>query len=259
MHMSNTERNDRPLYELATCRMKCSRTAIAQKLATQIIETCAPFVPKAITEWDVLDCGSGYGQTSIELARVCRYVEGIEPSRGLFEEAWKAARASALPNLVFRNIGVENLEASPRFDVVVLDNVLEHIPDQLSALQRLHGALRPGGILFIIVPNKLWPIEVHYGLPFLSYLPISLANAYLRLTGRGHDYSDACYAPTYWGVRRLLRRSGFADHRFVVPSNLANTMKGAVWYYRVGASLLRLAPMFWVVSKAFVIVASKKG
>lgn len=255
--MSHIPRNDRPLYELATRRMERTRTALAQKLAAQIIETCTPFVDKAIAEWEVLDCGSGYGHTSIELARVCRYVEGIEPCRGLFEDACKAAQASDLPNLVFRNIGVEDFEASPRFDVVVLDNVLEHIQDQLSALQRLRGVLRPGGILFIIVPNKLWPIEVHYGLPFLSYLPISVANAYLRLTGRGHDYSDACYAPTYWGIRRLLRGSGFADHRFVVPSNLANTMKGAVWYYRVGAWLLRLAPMLWVVSKAFVIVASK--
>jgi len=28
---------------------------------------------------------------------------------------------------------------------------------------------------------------------------LPLANFYLRITGRGEDYSDACYLPTYWG------------------------------------------------------------
>ena len=237
--------------------MRLARIVIAHKLAAQIIETCSPYLTKPIREWDVLDCGAGYGATTMELAKHCRLVKGIEPSRALYEFAIRSAAEAGVNNVSFECISACDLEERNAFDLVVLDNVLEHIPDHLLALTRLYHALRPRGILFLIVPNRLWPIEVHYRLPFLSYLPLWLANAYLRITGCGSDYSDACYAPTYWGLKRILHRCGFREHYFVVPANLGNTMKGAVWYYRAGAWLLRHAPVLWAISKAFVVVARK--
>lgn len=250
-------KDDRPLYEQTSERMRTIRAQIANRLAAQIIDTCSPFLSKPIADADVLDCGSGYGQTALILGKFSRSVKAIEPSRALHEYALAAQRDIGQWNVEFVNIGVEELNDTECFDLAILDNVLEHIGNQREALRRLNNALRRQGVLFVIVPNKLWPIEVHYGLPFLSYLPLSIANLYLRITRRGIDYSDACHAPTYWKVRHLLRETGFADHYFVVPGNLANTMKGAVWYYRLGAVLLRKLPCLWAISKAFVIVAIK--
>ena len=39
-----------------------------------------------------------------------------------------------------------------RWDVVFLLDVLEHIPNDLSALQQAYNALRPGGLLFVATP-----------------------------------------------------------------------------------------------------------
>jgi SAM-dependent methyltransferase len=58
-----------------------------------------------------------------------------------------------------------------RWDVVVLAAILEHVYDPLVLLARIHDALRPGGVVFIDVPNECSVYS-------------RLGNLYLHLTGR---------------------------------------------------------------------------
>lgn len=46
-----------------------------------------------------------------------------------------------------------NRQGKERFDVIVMNHVLEHIPDPGKALRQLRGLLAEGGILHIAVPN----------------------------------------------------------------------------------------------------------
>lgn len=39
------------------------------------------------------------------------------------------------------------------FDVITMSHVLEHLPDPVAALRRLAESLKPGGLLFLSVPN----------------------------------------------------------------------------------------------------------
>src|SRR5206468_3134631 len=41
-----------------------------------------------------------------------------------------------------------------RFDVVLCNQVLEHVPEYRTALSELHRVLRPGGLLIVGVPNE---------------------------------------------------------------------------------------------------------
>lgn len=233
--------------------------ANAANQARQILDTTRPFRAGSDADIDVLDVGCGYGYVAVELARRCRRVVGIEPSPFLAGAARRVVALSGLSNVELRPDSVEQLDDSSAFDLVVLDNVLEHLPRQDHALSLIVRALRPGGLLYIVVPNKLWPIEVHYFLPFLSYLPLPLANRYLRLSGRGTDYTDASYAPTYRGLNRLLRAAGALEFRFVLPSDLSLTQTGNALHYRIGAALLRRVPALWTISKAFLVVAVKRS
>ena len=246
----------RPDYDLGY-DMEAVRGPLAQGFARQILATCGPYLSRPARELRVLDAGCGYGHTARELACHCRQVVGIEPHRAMFEAAERIGQRSSLPNLEFRRQGIYDLPAGEAYDLIVLDNVFEHLPDQPRALQIISDCLAPGGVAFLLTPNRLWPIEVHYGLPFLSYLPLAWANAYLRLTGRGTDYTDASYTRTYWGLNRLLRQRPELTFRYVLPADLSLATCGRAWHYRLGAAAIRRFPSLWAISKALLVVLQK--
>lgn len=238
--------------------MDVSRGPLAAQFAEQILETTRPYRHLADKELDVLDIGSGYGHTALELARRCGTVTAMEPSPTLAAIAAELAHNSGLDNLTTIHCGIESLEEYEAFDLIVLDNVYEHLPDHRGSLQRIERALRPGGTLFLLAPNRFWPIEAHYRLPFLSYLPIPWANRYLRLTRRGYDYTDASYAPTLRSLSKDFEAAPALNWRCSLPALPDATMSGrAPVHYRVGMKLLDLFPRLWALSKALLVVAKK--
>lgn len=231
------------------------RAAKADLFARQVLATCRPWLSKPVDHVDVLDIGSGYGHTAAVLAGSCRTVRGDESSSDLHRSSQQLV--GTIENLSFRQGGDEDITDVAAFDLIVLDNVYEHLSDHAVALERISQALRPGGVLYLLVPNRLWPIEAHYGLPFLSWLPLPLANRYLRLTGRGTDYADASYAPTYWGLAREMRAHPELTWQCVLPGDPTATKAGTPAHYRLGLWLLGRYPRMWSISKALLVVAVK--
>jgi SAM-dependent methyltransferase len=243
-----------PAYHDFTGMSLERRRALADSSARQVLATCAPYLPKPSQHCDVLDVGCGYGDTARELARSCRSVVGVEPALALAVDA----QQSTPENVTIRHGAAESLTEMEAFDLIVLDNVYEHVPDHLAALANVARALRPGGVLYILVPNKAWPIEAHYRLPFLAWLPLPAANVYLAASRRGSDYTDASYAPTWWSIRRELGSIPGLDWRFVLPGDPTATRSGLPWHYRAGIRALRRFPPLWAISKALLVVAVKQ-
>ena len=247
-----------PEYERLSLRM-AERSRLAEGFARQVELTAGPSLDLPIAECEAIDIGCGYGCTAAALARTCKRVVGIEPNEALAEQARRTVDERGLTNLEIRRQLIGELDDVEAFDLAIMDNVLEHIEDQRDALHRLSRCLRPGGVAYILVPNRYWPIEVHYQLPFLSYLPLPLATRYLRASGRGTDYRDASYAPSYLRLRRLLRERPELDARLTLPGDLSLAERGGSLVYRVGVGLLRRFPPMWALSKAFLVVAKKAG
>ena len=248
---------DRPDYDAFT-DLEASRNRVADAMARQVLATCRPWLAKPVAELDVLDVGSGYGRTAMELSRRCRRVVALEPALHLHTKAMASAATEEHGDLEHRHGGVEELTEVAAFDLVVLDNVYEHLPDHSLALQRVAAALRPGGVAFVLVPNKAWPIEAHYRLPFLSWLPLRWADRYLRWSGRGTSYLDASYAPTYRSLRRDVGRQPDLTAHFVLPHDPAATVAGTPAHYRWGMAALRRWPALWAISKALLVVLVKE-
>lgn len=81
--------------------------------------------------------------------------------------------------------------ADASFDLVVSNHVIEHVGG--AAAQRHHvreaaRVLRPGGSLYIATPNRWAPVEPHFDLPLLSWLPERHRSAYVRALRRGSHY-----------------------------------------------------------------------
>lgn len=60
------------------------------------------------------------------------------------------------------------------FNLIVCLNVIEHVPKPQLLLKECARCLAEGGILYIVCPNKYFPIEHHTAIPFISCLPKSL-------------------------------------------------------------------------------------
>lgn len=96
------------------------------------------------------------------------------------------------------------------FDVVLSNHVIEHVgerAEQLDHLREIHRVLSDDGACYLAVPNRWMLVEPHYKLPFLSWLPVSLRSAYVRMARRG-DFYD-CLPLAMHEIEGMLREVGF--------------------------------------------------
>jgi hypothetical protein len=98
----------------------------------------------------LLDIGTGDGEF-LDVARAAGYdVVGTEPSAtgaGLASARGHDVRTGTLEEIDF---------GDRRFDLVTVWHVLEHVSRPGNFLLRAHRLLRPGGLLFVAVPNEEW-------------------------------------------------------------------------------------------------------
>jgi SAM-dependent methyltransferase len=119
----------------------------------------------------LLEIGSGFG---ISLALMLKYFSvdayGIEPASEGFESSNSCAReimaSNGLdPSRVIDAVGERIPFPDASFDIVYSNNVLEHTQKPALVLSEALRVLKPGGRLFIEVPNYLAYYEGHYLLP----------------------------------------------------------------------------------------------
>lgn len=228
-----------------------------------ILLSVKPLIDKPIKEITVLDVGAGTGEYSFAIAAYVKKVVGVEP----FAEAYLTAKKSPLPkklNITFYNDLIENFNTKLRFDLVLCLTVIEHMPKAKESFDRIFSVMKKGGIIYLTAPNKLWPYESHYKLFFLSWLPLSLANLYMKLAGRGTTYDDSAYSKTYFGMKSFLNKFK-CDYQFILPNDLNGLFLGCGTggsYYstikNLGVNLIKISPAFWFFSKGFIMVIKKK-
>lgn len=104
----------------------------------------------------ILDAGSGAGDHTLYLAR--RYprarVTGIDVDDYLIERSNTSAERLGLTNARFEHGDLTKVSSVEEYDLIISLDVLEHIVNQSSALNRLSNALRPGGWCFYHIPTS---------------------------------------------------------------------------------------------------------
>lgn len=124
---------------------------------------------------DWLDLGSGSGEFSFLAAHMGARVTAVEPNEGY---ASYCRTKLDLPVTVGR---MEDCDFVPgSFDLIRLSHVLEHMRDPVASLVTLKGWLKPGGTIYVEVPdiesdarNKMRGRLFHYG-HIYNYNPLTL-------------------------------------------------------------------------------------
>jgi SAM-dependent methyltransferase len=155
-----------------------------------------------------LDCGCAEGDYTAALLRFgAEEAVGTDVAPDRVGDARR--RWAGVPGLSFAVAAAEDMPfASESFDGILLNEVLEHVRDDLQTLREAHRLLVPGGHLFVFSPNRWFPFEGHgaeiagvrlrFPVPLMPWLPERLTRSALQ-------------ARNWWPhqLRRLVAAAGF--------------------------------------------------
>jgi SAM-dependent methyltransferase len=180
----------------------------------------------------VLDLGCGFGRHAFEAARrgarVVALDAGAEEVRGVRDTFAAMVAAGELARDVCASAVQGDALALPfadaTFDRVICSEVLEHIPDDLSAMRELARVLRRGGTMAVTVPREgperiNWALSDQYhNVPgghiriySRALLEKRLASVGLRVTS--HHHAHGLHSP-YWWLKCLVGTTN--DENFLV-------------------------------------------
>jgi SAM-dependent methyltransferase len=159
----------------------------------------------------ILDIGSGVGAFVIACHRRGLCAFGIEPDRigqgGSITAIQIASRRTE--HHVFAVATGELLPFSDRsFDLVNMNQVIEHVSDQKAVLREAARVLKPGGAIYVACPNYLRFYEPHYKIFWIPLLPKFLGRLYLRARGRSSALLNQITYTTNSRLRALARGLG---------------------------------------------------
>ena len=169
----------------------------------------------------LLDVGCATGLISFYLSPYFKEVVGADVD----ENAIAQAKNLRKKNLSFKLFGPDGSFSFRKqsFDIVVANQVYEHTENPEILMKEISRVLKPNGICFLGAGNRLVIKDAHYpNLPFVSWMPVWLANYYVRLSKSGEYYEPRL--KTILGIRKML-------DDFVINDFTLKVIKDPTKYY----------------------------
>jgi 2-polyprenyl-3-methyl-5-hydroxy-6-metoxy-1,4-benzoquinol methylase len=165
-----------------------------------------------------LDLGCSSGVMTCALASNFRHIAGLDFDEIAFQHlppGWQD-----MSNVSFLRGDAMQLPLPPKsVDVIICAQVYEHVPSDIRLVEEVTRVLKPDGLVFFSGPNWLFPVELHYNLPFLHWLPERMADGLLKLLGKGSHYYER--SRSQWGLRQLWRDFAIEDLTWAVAQMTA--------------------------------------
>lgn len=168
------------------------------KKADKVLAVCRHFSVRPIEKLTCLDLGASTGIMTERFAEHFKRVVALDVDRvGL-----KSGKANSLRENIeyICSDGTETALADNSVDVVICNQIYEHVDNQAELMAEIYRILKYDGFCYFGAGNRFVLIEGHYFLPFLSWLPPKLADIYMKLMGK-----KAVYDVKLLSLRRLKR------------------------------------------------------
>jgi SAM-dependent methyltransferase len=189
-------------------------------------------------EW--LDCGCADGGYTVALAELgAKRAVGVDAQEERIVHACERTRNRA--SIAFLCASADDLPfPDASFDGAFLNEVLEHVTDEVQVLREIHRVLRPGGHLVVMSPNRWFPFEGHgmhigrykvpFPIPLLPWIPTAIAQKFMEarnywpyeliqlIRGQGFDICTRGFVWPVFEVYPWLPRSIISRYRDLVPA-----------------------------------------
>ena len=174
----------------------------------------------------VLDFGCGKGELVSILRENNVGAYGADTYDGMYS-GWLDDAVAANDGHIFK-IKNGRIPVNDRsFDVVIANQVMEHIPDPIGAFSEIYRVLKPGGRFLCLFPVKQTIFEPHAKLYFIHYLPKNgvYRKIYIYvflLLGLGHRKKEMSLVENSGFVAQTLRDYCFHHNKNEVYRILAH-------------------------------------
>jgi ubiquinone/menaquinone biosynthesis C-methylase UbiE len=142
---------------------------------------------------------------------------------------------------------------SGEFDIAILNHILAHTKDKLKLLMEVNRLLKNNGICYIANPNRYYPIEPYYKIPFLHYLPQKL---FLKLAKYFGKNQEDVYLISHLSLKKIARIAKFNISDYTV--NVINESERYSSEYKIPFGI-KLPGIASIVSPTNIYILRKSG
>lgn len=197
---------------------------------------------------DVVDVGCGAGAQAIMWAQAGHRAQGIDISAPLIELARQRAGEAGLE----ARFAVGSADRLPlpdaSVDIVLVSELLEHLPQWQPCVDEALRILRPGGVIYLSTTSVLCPVQQEFTLPLYSWYPAAIKRRCERMsvTTHGHWVQHTSFPAVHWfsffQLRDYLDARGVSSRdRFDVMDTRGSLLRRAA----VGA-VQAVPPLRWL-------------
>jgi SAM-dependent methyltransferase len=202
----------------------------------------------------VFENGCGLGSYLYRLTTPANYTVGLDVE---FERTLEAHQQNAR---ILCGVGEHLPFENDFFDLILSNEVIEHVQSDKLAVQEIVRTLRPGGRLVLFCPNRgygyethgiFWHGEYHFGnIPFVNYLPRKLRD---KLAPHVNVYTRRDLNRLFAGlpVKIITRRTIFGAYDNIIQRKpaLGKILRAALQFLEKTPLQVLGLSHFWVVEK----------
>ncbi len=201
---------------------------------------------------DILDLGSGEGGTSSYLAESNNVIS--------YDLSLLRLKRQEHQNKKFKTINgkAESLPFhNSTFDLIMLQDVIEHVSDRDSLICELKRVLKSNGLIYLSTPNKFSLFNIisdpHWGIPFLSLFKRKTIKKYFLRFFRKEDFNriDISELPSLKALNQLFEDFSLHLNTRKITELLKEDYRGILWssFHRSIYVLLKKTKLIFTLNK----------